>query len=326
MTVMDLKLIAGTSHRKFCDKIAYILRKRLCGVEIESRSNDEKCVGILESVRESNIFIIQTGTSNVNDMLMELMFMISVCKSKSAARVCAVIPHFPYARENVSSEIVRYPNVAKVVANMLASAGADRIVTMDLHANQIQGCFDIPVDNLVAEPMIKQYILDNHNTDNLVIVSPDAGGAKRSASLAELLNCGVALIHKERIHKEGTDGLTLVGDVQGKIAIILDDMADTCSTIVKAAGALRGAGAEKVHAICIHGLLSQSGIKHVMESCIETLVVTNTIPVAQHQAACPKLRTIDVSAVFAEAIRRVNNGESISYLFHHVPLPILPLV
>jgi ribose-phosphate pyrophosphokinase len=204
---------------------------------------------------------------------------------------------------------------------MLSIAGADHIITMDLHASQIQGFFDIPVDNLFAEPAILKYIKESiPNLQTACIVSPDAGGAKRVTSIADRLNCEFALIHKERKRANEVEKMTLVGDVKDKIAILVDDMADTCGTICHAADKLMEAGAYKVYAICVHGIFSGPALTRLNSSCFEAVVVTNTIPQDENMRICPKIQCIDISPILAEAIRRTHNGESVSYLFSHVPM------
>ncbi|XP_036902192.1 ribose-phosphate pyrophosphokinase 2 isoform X1 [Sturnira hondurensis] len=277
-------------------------------------------VEIGESVRGEDVYIIQSGCGEINDNLMELLIMINACKIASSSRVTAVIPCFPYARQDKKDKS-RAPISAKLVANMLSVAGADHIITMDLHASQIQGFFDIPVDNLYAEPAVLQWIRENI-TDwrNCIIVSPDAGGAKRVTSIADRLNVDFALIHKERKKANEVDGMVLVGDVKDRVAILVDDMADTCGTICHAADKLVLAGATKVYAILTHGIFSGPAISRINSASFEAVVVTNTIPQEDKMIHCPKIQVIDISMILAEAIRRTHNGESVSYLFSHVPL------
>jgi len=281
-------------------------------------SNGETNVKISESVRDEDVFIIQSGCRDVNDNLMELLILISACKGASARRITAVIPCFPYARMDKKDKS-RAPITAKLVANMLAVAGCDHVITMDLHASQIQGFFDFPVDNLYSEPLMIAYIKRHiDGWKNSIIVSPDAGGAKRVTTLADKLGVEFALIHRERTRKaEGAPEKmeVLVGDVRGKVAILVDDMIDTGHTLALAAHSLKDNGAAKVFAIISHGLLSETKMSMIQELPIEQLVVTNTIPQQQHADSCSKLVTIDVSPTIAESIRRTHNGESISLLF-----------
>merc|ERR1719462_801697 len=266
-----------------------------------------------------DVYIIQTGNGEVNDNLMELLIMINACKIASAERVTAVIPSFPYARQDKKDKS-RAPISAKLVANMLSVSGADHIITMDLHASQIQGFFDIPVDNLYAEPAVLKWIKDNIiNWQGCVIVSPDAGGAKRVTSIADQLNVDFALIHKERKKANEVASMVLVGDARGKVAILVDDMADTCGTIVQAAQKLVEDGATKIYAILTHGIFSGEALNRLNNSSFEAIVVTNTIPQDRNMIECGKIQVIDVSMMFAEAVRRTHNGESVSYLFENVP-------
>ncbi|KRX27309.1 Ribose-phosphate pyrophosphokinase 2 [Trichinella nelsoni] len=297
----NIKVFTGNSHRDLANKIC----ERL---QIENARVTAKNVEIGESVRGEDVYIIQSGCGEVNDHLMEMLIMINACKIASSFRVTAVIPCYPYARQDKKDKS-RAPISAKLVANMLSVAGADHIITMDLHASQIQGFFDIPVDNLFAEPAILKYVKENiPNWQNACIVSPDAGGAKRVTSLADRLNVDFALIHKERKH------------VKGRVAILVDDMADTCGTICLAAQKLVEAGAEKIFAICVHGVFSGPALSRLNDSVFEAVVVTNTIPQEENMKLCPKIKCIDISMILAEAIRRTHNGESVSYLFSHVPL------
>jgi ribose-phosphate pyrophosphokinase len=251
---------------------------------------------------------------------MELLIMINACKTASARRITAVIPSFPYARQDKKDKS-RAPISAKLLANMITVAGAHHVITMDLHASQIQGFFDIPVDNLYSEPSMLRYIQEKiEDWRNAVIVSPDAGGAKRATSVADRLDLEFAIIHKERKKANEVSRMTLVGSVSGKIAIILDDMADTCGTLAKAAETLKTNGATKVYAMVTHGILSGKAIEIIAQSSLEEVVVTNTIPSDEKKRMCPKIKSIDISGTLAEAIRRTHNGESISYLFSNYPL------
>jgi ribose-phosphate pyrophosphokinase len=268
-------------------------------------------------VRDDDVYIIQSGCGQVNDNLMELLILINACRMASARRVTAVLPCFPYARQDKKDKS-RAPISARLVANMLTVAGADHVITMDLHASQIQGFFNIPVDNLYAEPCVVRYIRENIPCDNAIIVSPDAGGAKRAASLADKLDLKLALFHKERQVANKVSRMVLVGDVRDHIAILVDDIADTCGTLALAAEMLAENGALKIYAIVTHGVLSGNAVEIVNNSRIDQLVVTNTIPHMEKRMLCPKLATIDVSTTVSEAIRRTHNGESVSYLFNNV--------
>ncbi|MCJ1447013.1 MAG: hypothetical protein MMC23_007521 [Stictis urceolatum] len=285
-------------------------------------SNQETSVTIGESVRDEDIFIIQTtAPGDINDNIMELLIIISACKTASARRITAVIPNFPYARQDKKDKS-RAPITAKLMANMLQTAGCNHVITMDLHASQIQGFFNVPVDNLYAEPSTLRWIRTNLDVSRAVIVSPDAGGAKRqdrATSIADRLDTPFALIHKERARPNEVSRMVLVGDVKDKIAILVDDMADTCGTLVKAADTVMNHGASEVVAIVTHGILSGNAIETLNGSKLSKVVVTNTVPHDEKKELCPRLETIDISATLAEACRRTHNGESVSFLFHHAP-------
>ncbi|KAJ3630008.1 hypothetical protein Zmor_028518 [Zophobas morio] len=312
----------GNSHPKLARLICNHLGIELSRCKVGKFSNQETSVSIEESVRDEDVYVVQSGCGDVNDNLMELLILINACKTASACRVTAVIPCFPYARQDKKDKS-RAPISAKLVANMLSVAGADHIITLDLHASQIQGFFDIPVDNLYAEPAILKYITEQlvvGEDTKICIVSPDAGGAKRVTSIADRLNVDFALIHKERAKANEVARMVLVGDVKDKIAVLVDDMADTCGTLCIAAGKLKDAGALSIHAIVTHGVLSGNAVARLNASSLESIVVTNTIPVEEKMAQCPRLRQLDIARILAEAIRRTHNGESVSYLFSHVPL------
>ncbi|KAH7731121.1 Prps1l1 protein [Aphelenchoides avenae] len=313
----NIKVFSGSSHRDLAQRICERLQLDVSRASLKKFSNKETNVEIGESVRGEDVYIIQSGCGEVNDHLMELLIMINACKIASSCRVAAVIPCFPYARQDKKDKS-RAPISAKLVANMLSVSGADHIITMDLHASQIQGFFDIPVDNLYAEPAILKYIRESiPNWQDSVIVSPDAGGAKRVTAIADRLNVDFALIHKERKRANEVENMTLVGNVQGKVAILVDDMADTCGTICLAADKLIDAGAQKVYAFCVHGVFSGPAIQRLNKSAFEAVVVTNTIPQEENMKQCSKIQCIDISMILAEAIRRTHNGESVSYLFSH---------
>ncbi|KAF7638900.1 Pribosyltran_N domain-containing protein [Meloidogyne graminicola] len=286
----NIKVFSGSSNyemaRSICDRLQLDVAKAV----LKKFSNKETNVEIIESVRGEDVYIIQSGCGEINDHLMELLIMISACKIASASRVTAVIPNFPYARQDKKDKS-RAPITAKLVANMLSVAGADHIITMDLHASQIQGFFDIPVDNLYAEPAILKSIKETiPNWKEAVIVSPDAGGAKRVTSIADRLNVDFALIHKERKIANEVEKMTLVGDVTGKTAILVDDMSDTCGTLILAAEKLNEAGADKIFAFCVHGIFSGPAIDRLNNSKFEAVYVTNTIPQDENMKRCSKVK------------------------------------
>ncbi|TPX08830.1 uncharacterized protein E0L32_009770 [Thyridium curvatum] len=331
----EVKLLSGSSHMELTNKVASRLGIEVARTMSLNYSNQETSVTIGESVRDEDVFIIQsTAPGDINNGLMELLIMIHACRTAS--------PNFPYARQDKKDKS-RAPISARLVANMLQTAGANRmsptdrdiqaqglpllticaladIVTVDLHASQIQGFFNVPVDNLYAEPSFLRYIRENLQVDECVIVSPDAGGAKRATAIADRLNIPFALIHKERPRPNVVGRMVLVGDVKDKVAILVDDMADTCGTLAKAAAVLKENDAKSVLALVTHGILSGSAIETINKSCLTHLVVTNTVPLGDKINQCPKLRVIDLSPTLAEAIRRTHNGESVSYLFTHAPV------
>ncbi|TFK45551.1 phosphoribosyl pyrophosphokinase [Heliocybe sulcata] len=314
----SVRFLAGNSHPELAQAVAERLNAPLTSCTVRKFSNGEIDVKIFESVRDEDVFILQSGCSDVNDNLMELLILISACKTASARRITAVIPCFPYARSDKKDKS-RAPITAKLVANMLVVAGCDHVITMDLHASQIQGFFDIPVDNLYSEPMTIGYIKRHiAGWQEAVIVSPDAGGAKRVTAIADKLGVEFALIHRQR-DKRSSDAPEhmelLVGDVRDKVAILVDDMIDTGTTLTLAARSLKENGAQKVYALISHGLLSEVQMSLIEELPLEQLIVTNTVPQNQHVEQCNKLVVMDISSTIAESIRRTHNGESISLLF-----------
>ncbi|ERT03453.1 hypothetical protein HMPREF1624_01768 [Sporothrix schenckii ATCC 58251] len=321
-TANEIKLLSGNSHPMLTRLVADRLGIEPAKTLSLNYSNQETSVTIGESVRDEDVFILQsTAPGDINDGLMELLIMIHACRTASARRITAVVPNFPYARQDKKDKS-RAPISAKLIANMLETAGCSHVITMDLHASQIQGFFSVPVDNLYAEPSVLRFIRENPKLqrDETVIVSPDAGGAKRATSIADGLEMAFALIHKERPRPNVVGRMVLVGDVQDKIAILVDDMADTCGTLAKAAATLKEHGAREVIAIVTHGILSGGAVDTINKSCLSQVVVTNTVPLGDKQERCPKIKVIDVSSTIAESIRRTHNGESVSYLFRNVPV------
>ncbi|KAF9507260.1 hypothetical protein BS47DRAFT_1373941 [Hydnum rufescens UP504] len=300
----SIKVFSGTSHPEIAELIA-----NRCFAYVTRNGAGESSVRLAESVRDADVYIVNTGCGppglSVNVSLMELCIMIHACKIASAKRITAVIPLFPYARQDKKDKS-RAPITAKLVANMIQNSGCDHVITMDLHASQIQGFFDVPVDKcLYAEPSAIHYIRQNLSVRDVIIVSPDAGGAKRATSMADRLGVDFALFHKERKKANEVSRMVLVGHVKDKIAILVDDMADT--------------GAAKVYAIVTHGILSGDALKRIEASGLEKLVVTNTIPQRENQRLCSKIEVIDIASVLGEVIRRSHYGESVSKLFHEVP-------
>ncbi|KAI0484315.1 ribose-phosphate pyrophosphokinase 3 [Xylariaceae sp. FL0804] len=316
----EIKLLSGNSHPLLAKLVADRLGIDVAKTMSLNYSNQETSVTIGESVRDEDVFILQsTAPGDINDGLMELLIMIHACRTASARRITAVLPNFPYARQDKKDKS-RAPISAKLIANMLQTAGCNHVITMDLHASQIQGFFNVPVDNLYAEPSVTRWIQANLPDADYVIVSPDAGGAKRATSIADRLDKGFALIHKERPRPNVVGRMVLVGDVVDKVAILVDDMADTCGTLAKAAQTVKDNGAREVIAVVTHGILSGEAVAILNSSCLSRIVVTNTVPLTDKADRCSKLNIIDVSPTLAEAIRRTHNGESVSFLFNHAPV------
>ncbi|CAI4060410.1 ribose phosphate diphosphokinase subunit PRS2 SKDI_05G1790 [Saccharomyces kudriavzevii IFO 1802] len=318
MSTNTIKLLAGNSHPGLAELISQRLGVPLSKVGVYQYSNKETSVTIGESIRDEDIYIIQTGYGEheINDFLMELLILVHACKTASVRRITAVIPNFPYARQDKKDKS-RAPITAKLIANLLETAGCDHVITMDLHASQIQGFFHIPVDNLYGEPSVLNYIRTKTDFNNAILVSPDAGGAKRVASLADKLDMNFALIHKERQKANEISRMLLVGDVAAKSCLLVDDMADTCGTLVKACDTLMDHGAKEVIAIVTHGIFSGSAREKLLNSRLSRIVCTNTVPV---DLDLDIVDQVDISPTIAEAIRRLHNGESVSYLFTHAPI------
>lgn len=324
----SIKIFSGTSHPELAELIAKRVGLPLSHANVTRNGVGETSVRLVDSVRECDVYIINTGAdslldaenkfTSVNTSLIEMCIMIHACKIASAKRITAVIPLFPYARQDKKDKS-RAPITAKLVANMLQTSGCDHVITMDLHASQIQGFFDVPVDNLYAEPSVIHAIRQRFKVEDVIIVSPDAGGAKRATAIADRLGVDFALFHKERKKANEVSRMVLVGDVKGKTAILVDDMADTCGTICLAASQLKGHGAEGVYAFVTHGILSGPALKTISASPLEKLFVTNTIPQSVNQTHCDKIEVIDIANVLGEVIRRSHYGESVSQLFHEVP-------
>lgn len=316
----SIKLVTGNSHRQLADLISDLIDIPVAKVGAFQYQNHETAVAIGESVRDEDVYVIQTGCGDteINDFLMELLLILNACRSGGARRITAVIPNFPYARQD-KKDRSRAPITAKLIANLLQTAGCNHVITMDFHASQIQGFFKVPVDNLYAEPSVLRYIKENYYKENLIIVSPDAGGAKRVASIADKLDCQFALIHKERQKANEVSKMVLVGDVSHKLCLLIDDIADTCGTLCKATDVLLSNGAKKVVAIVTHGIFSGNAIEKLNGSKLSKIVCTNTIPLEDKAASCNKLELLDISPTLAEAIKRLHNGESVSYLFDHIP-------
>ena len=308
----DYKVFAGNSHRELAEEITSIMGKQLGKATVNKFSDGEVSVNIWESVRGVDVYIIQSTCEPVNDNLMELLIMIDAVKRASAGRINAVIPYYGYARQDRKAK-ARDAITAKLVANLLMAAGADRVLTMDLHANQIQGFFDIPVDHLIGMPIIAHYFM-NKNMEDVVIVSPDHGSVPRARNMAEYFNCPIAIVDKRRPEPNKSEIMNIIGDIEGKNCIILDDMIDTAGTITNAANAIKDLGAKAVYAGATHAVLSGPAVERIEKSAIEELVLLNTIPLPEEKKL-DKFTTLSVAPLFAEAMTRVFTNGSVSKLF-----------
>ncbi len=308
-----IKLFSGNSNRALAEKISKELGIPLGDAVVSTFSDGEITVNINETVRGADVFVVQSvSPPHVNKYLMELLIMIDALKRASAGRIIAVIPYYGYARQDRKAK-PRDPISAKLVADILTAAGADRVLTMDLHASQIQGYFNIPVDHLIGGPILAQYFL-KMDIEDLVVVSPDLGSVTRSRDFAEILNAPIAIIDKRRPMANVSEVMNIIGDIEGKNVILLDDMIDTAGTITNSANALREFGAKKVYACCTHGVLSGPALERIDNSVIEKLVVLDTIYLPEEKML-DKMHTLSVSHMFAESIRRVFNNDSVSKIF-----------
>ncbi len=313
----DIKIFAGNSNRQLANEIAERIGIPVGIASVGKFSDGESAVNIGEVVRGSDVFIIQSTCEPVNDNLMELLVMIDALKRASAGRITAVMPYFGYARQDRKAR-ARDPISAKLVANLLTVAGADRILTMDLHAAQLQGFFDIPLDHLLGGPLLAEYFKEKfEGHDDLVVVSPDVGSVTRSRKLAERLDCPLAIIDKRRPKANVCEIMNIIGDVRNKKVVLIDDLIDTGGTIVNGVQALMEAGAKEVYASCTHAVLSGPAIERINNSDIKEMVVLNTIPLSD-QKKISKIKTISVAPVFAEAIERIYGDISISTLFTQI--------
>ncbi len=308
-----IAIFSGNSNPVLTKKICDYLELPVGGAKVTTFSDGEIRIEIDENVRSKDVFIVQSTCRPVNDNLVELLLMIDAFKRSSVRRITAVMPYYGYARQD-KKVAPRVPISAKLVADMLTCAGAKRIITMDLHAGQIQGFFDIPVDNLFAAPVILEYI-KSHFEENIVIVSPDAGGAERARAFAKRLKSDLAVVDKRRDAPNKAQAMAVIGDVAGKIAIILDDMVDTAGTLTEAALALLEKGAKEVHASCCHPVLSGPAVERIRDSVLKSLVVSDTIPLSSKAEACDKIKVFSVSKLIGEAIIRSYRGDSVTSLF-----------
>ena len=312
-----IKIFTGNSHPELAKEIADLLGLPLGNAKVSTFSDGEISVDINETVRGVDVFIVQSTSSPVNNNLMELLIMIDAFKRASAGRITAVIPYYGYARQDRKAKS-RDPITAKLVADILTAAGADRVLTMDLHASQIQGYFNIPVDHLLGSPILAKSFVDKgfSDQDDVVVVSPDLGSVTRARKFADKLNAPIAIIDKRRLKANVSEIMNIIGDVDGKRCILIDDMIDTAGTIANAANALKELGAKNVYACCTHGVLSGPAFERINNSAIEELVMLNTIPLPEKEGL-DKFKSISVAPLFAEAIKRIYDDEPISKLFEN---------
>ena len=307
-------LFTGNANPGLAQEIATALGVELGQASVGRFSDGEVTVEIRQNVRARDVFVVQPTCNPTSDNLMELLLMVDALKRASARRITAVIPYFGYARQDRRPRSTRVPFSAKVVANLLETVGVERLLTMDLHADQIQGFFDIPVDNIYASPVLLSDVQSNKHP-NLVVVSPDVGGVVRARALAKQLDCDLAIIDKRRPAANVSEVMHVIGEIDGRTCVIMDDMIDTAGTLVKAAEVLKARGARSVVAYCTHPVFSGPAIERLAASTIDEVVISNTIPLSPAAKACSKIRQLSVAFLFAETIRRISDGESVTSLF-----------
>ena len=310
----SLMVFTGTANPDLAQKVVKHLDISLGRADVGRFSDGEVAVELLENVRGRDVFVLQSTCQPTNDNLMEVLTMVDALKRSSAGRITAAIPFFGYARQDRRPRSARVPISAKLVANMLTSAGIDRLLTVDLHADQIQGFFDIPVDNIYATPVLLREIQAQRYED-LVVVSPDIGGVVRARAMAKALNAVLAIIDKRRPKANVAEVMNIIGDIEGKTCLIVDDMIDTANTLCKGAQALKQKGAAKVVAYATHPVFSGQAADRISASVLDEVVVTDTIPLRADAMAVPKIRVVSIDGLIAETLRRINNEESVSYLF-----------
>jgi ribose-phosphate pyrophosphokinase len=309
-----LMVFTGTANPKLAADVVKYLNIPLGRATVGRFSDGEVMVELMENVRGKDAFVLQSTCTPTNDNLMEIMVMVDALKRSSAARVTAAIPYFGYARQDRRPRSARVGITAKVVANMLQAVGVDRVLTMDLHADQIQGFFDIPVDNVYAAPILLGDVW-KHDYPNLIVVSPDVGGVVRARALAKRLESDLAIIDKRRPKANMAEVMNIIGEVEGRSCVIMDDMVDTAGTLAKAAQALKESGAVRVVAYCTHPVFSGPAIERIAESELDEVVVTDTIPLNEEAQKCKKIRQLSVAGLLAETITRICNADSVSSLF-----------
>ena len=307
-------LFTGNANPVLAQEIASHLGVELGQASVGRFSDGEVTVEVQQNVRARDVFVVQPTCSPTNENLMELFIMVDALKRASARRITAVIPYYGYARMDRRPRSMRVPISAKVVANMLETVGVERVLTMDLHADQIQGFFDIPVDNIYASPVLLSDLRSKAYQD-LVVISPDVGGVVRARALAKQLGCDLAIIDKRRAAANVSEVMHVIGEIDGRNCVIMDDMIDTAGTLVKAAEVLKARGARSVYAYCTHPVFSGPAIERIRSSQIDEVVITNTIPLSDEGRSCSKIRQLSVAFLFAETIRRISDGESVTSLF-----------
>src|SRR6202165_3421343 len=310
MAFDNLMVFTGNANPKLAQRVAKNLNIQLGKATVAKFSDGEVMVELLENVRGKDVFVLQSTCAPTNDTLMELMIMVDALRRSSAARITAAIPYFGYARQDRRPRSARVAISAKVVANMLEIAGVERILTMDLHADQIQGFFDIPVDNIYATPVLLSD-LHKQNYQNLLVVSPDVGGVVRARALAKQLNCDLAIIDKRRPKANVAEVMNIIGEVEGRTCVIMDDMVDTAGTLCKAAQVLKERGAKQVFAYATHPVLSGGAGERIASSELDELVVTDTIPLSDEARACAKIRSLSCAGLLAETFSRIRRGDSV---------------
>jgi len=310
-----MAVFAGNANPELAQEIARHLMVPLGRASVSRFSDSEVTVELMDNVRGRDVFIVQPTSPPANDHLMELLVMVDACRRASAARITAVVPYFGYARQDRRPRAMRVAITAKLVANMIASAGVDRLLTVDLHADQIQGFFDIPVDNVYASPVLLGDVW-KQKYDDIVVVSPDVGGVVRARALAKRLDdAELAIIDKRRPRANESEVMNIIGEVAGKTCVLIDDLVDTAGTLCHAAGALKEAGARRVCAYITHPVLSGPAVERLANSQLDELVVTDTIALRESARQCPKIRTLSVAGLLAETMRRIRDEESVSSLY-----------
>jgi len=315
MPLESMTLLTGNANRKLAIAIANKLHVPLGNATVDRFSDGEIMVELMENIRARDVYIIQSTCAPTNDNLMELLVMVDAVRRASASRITAVIPYMGYARQDRRPRSARVPISAKVVAKMIAAAGTDRVLTVDLHADQIQGFFDMPLDNIYASPVLLGDVYKQEK-DELVVVSPDVGGVLRARALAKRLDdADLAIIDKRRPNPNEAQVMNIIGEVSGRTSVIIDDMVDTAGTLCQAAAALKEHGSKKVVAYCTHPVLSGKAIENINGSMLDEIIVTDTIPLSADAEQCDKIRQVSVAELLAESVRRISEGESLSSIF-----------